>query len=131
MWLFQHFENKTTEADISARTTTVDKKWRGMDVKLTTYNLIINYLLLIHATDDLIAEIDSEIKRSQKGDLMYPLEYAQDFWTKYLRHGTVYSEDRLNGIFIEVLHGPILQSISGYWRKNGEDGLQDLVRQAK
>lgn len=43
----------------------------------------------------------------------------------------MYSEYRLKFIIIEELHGPIHQSIRGYWSNNAEAELQDLVRKAK
>lgn len=62
---------------------------------------------------------------------MSPHEYAEDFCAKSISFGTVYYEDRLKFIFIEGLHGHIIQIISGYWSKNFEDDLKYLTREAK
>lgn len=45
---------------------------------------------------------------------MYPTEYSQDLLPKALRGGTVYSEYRLKGIFIDEQHRPIRQKMRGY-----------------
>lgn len=62
---------------------------------------------------------------------MSHLEYVKYLWTKVQRCGTVYSEDRLKGIFIEGLNSPIRQIIRGYCNKKAEADLQDLARQDK
>jgi len=132
MWLFQYFVKKTTKAAIVARTTagsTGDGKTPGSH--LTNYPAVVQFLLKTYATDEVIAEADAEINRYRQPDRMSPPDYAHNLWTKALRCGTVYDEDRLKGIFIEGLHESICQSVRNYWSKNGDADLQELARHAK
>lgn len=65
MWLFQHFVNKTTEATISAKTTSIDKKLRGKDGQVTSYEMVVNNLLRTYATDEIVSYNDTNINRSK------------------------------------------------------------------
>lgn len=82
-------------------------------------------------TDVIISEIDVQINRAKKDDRMSPPEYAQDFWTKVLWCGTLYSEEKMEGIIMEGLNGPTCQIVRGYWSKIYEADLQDLARRVK
>lgn len=55
--------------------------------------MVVNYLLWIHAIDEIIAEINSELQRYHQPETMNAVEYSQALWTKALRCGTVYTED--------------------------------------
>lgn len=128
MWLFHYIDKKTTKAALSARTTTkVDKrKYKGG--QLAPYPKVVNYLLKTYATDEVIAETDTGINQFRQGDLISPPEYAQEWWTKALKCGTVYTEPKLTGLFIEGLHGSITQSVRNYWGNNGKGDFQELAR---
>lgn len=78
MWLFQYFVNKTTKAAITARSTTVDRKRRTKDEKLTSYDIVVNYLLRTNATGGIITETDAEINSYRKLARMSPPEYVRN-----------------------------------------------------
>lgn len=59
MWIFQFFENTTKKAGITVRMTTKEDRRNKQNVKLTSYPQVVNYLLLMYATDELISEVDA------------------------------------------------------------------------
>lgn len=77
------------------------------------HDIFIYYLPRTYATEYIIEDTDTDINQSKQGDLKSLPDNSQDLCTKPLICETVFSEDRLKVIFVEVLYGPILQSISG------------------
>lgn len=62
---------------------------------------------------------------------MSPPDYAQKLWTKALKYAAVYTEDRLKGTVIKVIHESIRQSIRIYRGNNVQADLQELARHGK
>lgn len=59
---------------------------------LTSYCEVVNYLLTIYATDDVITEAEADILNFKQTQSMTAMCYSQQLWEKALRCGKVYHE---------------------------------------
>lgn len=104
--LLQYYVKKTTKEALTARFTTSGNRCKNRG-NLSSYPEVINFLLFIYGTVEVIVEADAEITCYRQPDCFSPSQYADEHWNKALRCGTAYSEDRLNGFFIEGSHESI------------------------
>lgn len=77
---------------------------RGKKRTLTSYHEIMNYLLGTYATDEVIAEMDTEVLLITQPSDTSLMEYEGARWKNLLSSDFVYDEYVVKRIFIEELH---------------------------
>lgn len=128
-WLFPHFVTEPAKAALPHRMT-ADKRNHQQGDKLTTYCQVINYLLETFATDNIIAEAESDITSFEKPVGTTGTRHFEILFEKALRCGVVYNEPRLKEIFIESLRSSICYSTRKYWGAHKGAKLHSLARYA-
>lgn len=80
--------------------------------RLTTCCQVVDCLLAIYYSHDVIAEDEAEITKFKQREQMFAVGYSEIPWEKALRCGCFYYESRVKGVFIERLHKSIRFSMS-------------------
>lgn len=65
---YSAFHEKTRPDALSVRTCLASSSCFGQEGKLTLYCQVVNYLLRIYATDDIMAKVDAEIVNFKQPD---------------------------------------------------------------
>lgn len=55
-----------------------------------TYCQVVSYLLAMHATDDVIADVEAEINKFKQPERMSTVRYSKVIWENTQRCGRVY-----------------------------------------
>lgn len=87
-------------------------------------------LFQTYATDDIIAETDTTLKRYTEPLTMLPTQYEETLVSKSLRCGEIYDQYILKAIFIKRLHKFVRHSMRSYWNAHPGSALKDLTRHA-
>lgn len=67
MWLFNPFMRETAKSTQNMRISSPKPNAELKKGPLTSYSVIVNYLLLTYASDDLIANADEALQRFEQG----------------------------------------------------------------
>ena len=104
VWCFQFFVTGRAHSLVMNRLTVQSI---AVDVQqqdtLTSYREVVNFLLRTYATDEIIAESHQEVIAYQQSTNTTETDYGEKPWDKELRCGSVYSEKRVKGKFVEGL----------------------------
>lgn len=107
------------KAAAAALTAPLSLKWKSSlysvkEGELTIECQVVNHFLETCTTDDIIAEIDSEIARYVQPSTVLRLKFEIELGIKKLRCPDVYEEYALKGIFVKSLLHSIRHSIRAY-----------------
>lgn len=128
MWLLNSFMKNPAAATLNSRIyLPLGLNIRLVEGALASYYDAVNYFLEAHVTDDSIPKMDSEITHFTQPYNVMPMEYEGAPGNRALSCHRVYDEKIDKGIFTDVLHGFIRQSIRSHWcsRKNAQ--VHDLA----
>lgn len=130
MWLFLIFIKEPSRATLAHRMSASIEGNAHREGKLTSYCLLIDYLLEAYATYDVIAETEAEVTNCKQSENMSAVHYTQTLWENALRCGLVYSKSRFKGAFIPELNHSIRFAMSNCWSAYQEPALQNMTRYA-
>lgn len=117
------------DAHLCLKPTSSQNTPRVKEEMLRTYLEVVNSLLHIYATDNVIAETGAALTRYIQASTMLLPRYAEALIAMSLKCGEVYDEYFLRGVFIEGSHGSVRQSMP-YWSTHPWSTLYDLARHA-
>lgn len=100
-----------------------------MEETFTTHYERVNYLLEIHATDDVISEADADIMMFIHHEID-PIKNAELLSTKVQRSDLVYDEILLKSNSIEGLHNSIHQRMLTFVGSHKHAGMQNVEQHA-
>lgn len=103
-WSLPHFIQKPAKNILSKQVTADIKKDRQQEGKPTMYFEVVNYLLEMYATNDVIAETEDEIDNSKQYAGIMAVCYLEVYREEVPRCSHVNHESRLMGVFIQILH---------------------------
>lgn len=92
---------------------------------VTSYAGEINFLDELSVTADVVAEMDPNILCFTERTNMTPTEYTETLWNKAFCCSLLVDVYILKGIFIELLHGSVRQTMHSYW--NSRKSLPSLA----
>lgn len=104
MWCVKHFLNKSAAVLMASRQYLKNKKApEKPEGILSSWMEVVNDLLEMYATQDVIAETGMEMRNFDMSSNMTPTVYTEALWTETLRYSQVYTEYAIQGIFGEEL----------------------------
>lgn len=116
MRLFLYFMEKLAPTALTALlSSNLTSSHHSVKGVLNTHSLVVNHLFETYATDDIIAEEDSETACCVKLLAMSPLEFPNGLGLKTLTCSHLYDEYVFEGIFVAVLPQSIIHSTQAYW----------------
>lgn len=130
MWLFKHYLSGPIEFVIKAGVAIPTETAKAHARRLTSYSTIVNYLLIRYRVHNNIVTIDTDI-RTFKHKHMTVMDYAQQLWTKTHRCRSRFTENMLNGLFVEVNNRSICRTISQWWSERQSVSLTHLKQKAE
>lgn len=110
MWLFSHSIQEVVKAALSHLMTADNKKNQEQEGKLTKYCEVVNYLLEMCGTDDVIDKAEADIKSHKQPTEWTAGRYYETLCKRALRCGMVYNEWRFKEFFIEGISSSICYS---------------------
>lgn len=130
-WALLFFMNNTASAVLNARLSDygTDKKLsrpaRSKTRNFTTFTHIVNFLVKTYATNEAVAETESDITCFTQPSNMTLSQYVEELVTKTLRCGDLYENVpyALNEIFIKDLVALVRHSTLDYWVKKKDENL--------
>lgn len=133
MWLFHFCMNKTALTVRNPRLRDDNKNTKycqSANCKrryLTTSPRVFNFLLKKYATDEVVAETESEILLFARPTNIMPFYHAEELVTKTLCCGVVKEDTALKKILIEGLGASTRHSMRKYWGNKKHTNLHDLT----
>lgn len=109
VWLLLSFNTQAhihwpQKQDPSTKETAEEEVQKAKDSTMTSYSLVVNYLLRTYATNENISKAESVIKFFKQGDSMTLVEYGNTLSGKKLRCDTVYQKRCIKSLFVEGLN---------------------------
>ena len=104
VWFFQLYFTGQAHALLQPSlyriTLAVDAEQREL---LEPYAKVVNFLQRTYATDEVIFEAVGDVTSLSRSSSMTEDVYGNHLWDKSLRCGTIFSDRRLNSLFVEAL----------------------------
>lgn len=88
------FHEGRVKATLTYRVRTTQSNDRQKEGKLSTHSQIVSSRLAMHATDDVIAEAETDIANSKQAERMSAVRDSEASWEKALPGGRLYEEAR-------------------------------------
>lgn len=81
-WLLQQLTKVPTKAALSHRVSATENGYPQKERKYTKYCQVVNHLLAVHATDDVKAKEEAEIKNFKELECKSAVRYSEVLWEK-------------------------------------------------
>lgn len=132
LWCMQYFLTgqaaSLLQSRLSGATMAIDSQRGEM---LTSYPEAVNFLLMTYATDDAMAEALLEVEGYKKSTGVTETEFSNELWRRALRCGTVFSGNRLKGIFVEGVLPSIRTQLRNHATDHPKADYETILRFAK
>lgn len=112
MWLLSQFVKKPASSSHSDRLFFRKSNLACLrDEKQSSYVKIVNVFLLTYAIDDITTRAMKYLECYKPAAGMPPTEFVKKLYTRALRHGLVYEENRVKSLFVEALEDAVCDNV--------------------